>query len=157
MCPRGHTVLWRTFFSSPASVNRRGLETGPQAKKSKSERSATTLFSSLFFRRVRATRMTQCRVENTRVHLWTFSPVSVKCVTYFSRFSSLVYSESFFTRMGIFSWYRSSRVKATSWRANNKRYFRLRILVSYSYGKPKNGRNFRWNNNSFSKGRNENF
>ena len=31
-----------------------------------------------FFRRVRATSMTQCRVENTRVHFWTFSPVSVK-------------------------------------------------------------------------------
>ena len=36
-----------------------------------------TLFSS-FFRRVRATSMTQRRVENTRVHFWTFSPVSVK-------------------------------------------------------------------------------
>ena len=30
-----------------------------------------------FFRRVRATSMTQRRVENTRVHFWTFSPVSV--------------------------------------------------------------------------------
>ena len=29
------------------------------------------------FRRVRATSMTQRRVENTRVHFWTFSPVSV--------------------------------------------------------------------------------
>ena len=37
-----------------------------------------TLFYSLFFRRVRATSMTQRRVENTRVHFWTFSPVSVK-------------------------------------------------------------------------------
>ena len=36
-----------------------------------------TLFSSLFFRRVRATSMTQRRVENTPVHFWTFSPVSV--------------------------------------------------------------------------------
>ena len=36
------------------------------------------LFSSLFFRSVRATSMTQRRVENTRVHFWTFSPVSVK-------------------------------------------------------------------------------
>ena len=36
------------------------------------------LFSSLFSRRVRATSMTQRRVENTRVHFWTFSPVSVK-------------------------------------------------------------------------------
>ena len=36
------------------------------------------LFSSLVFRRVRATSMTQRRVENTRVHFWTLSPVSVK-------------------------------------------------------------------------------
>ena len=53
---------------------RRGLETCPQAKTSKSGRA---IFFS-FFRRVRATSMTQCRVENTRVHFWTFSPVSVK-------------------------------------------------------------------------------
>ena len=31
-----------------------------------------------FFRRVRATSMTQRPVKNTRVHLWTFSPVSAK-------------------------------------------------------------------------------
>ena len=37
-----------------------------------------TLFSSLFFRRVQATSVSQRRVENTRVHFWTFSPVSVK-------------------------------------------------------------------------------
>ena len=37
-----------------------------------------TLFSSLFFRRVLATSMTQRRVENTRVQFRTFSPVSVK-------------------------------------------------------------------------------
>ena len=37
-----------------------------------------TLFSTLFFRRVRATSMTQRRVQNTRVHFWTFLPVSVK-------------------------------------------------------------------------------
>ena len=36
------------------------------------------LFFSLFFRRVRATSMTQRRVENTRVNFWTFSPLSVK-------------------------------------------------------------------------------
>ena len=36
-----------------------------------------TTFSSLFFRRVRATSMPQRRVENTRVHFWTFLPVSV--------------------------------------------------------------------------------
>ena len=57
---------------------RRGLEICPQAKTLKRERSATRLFSSLFLRRVRATSMTQRRVENTRVHFWTFSPVSVK-------------------------------------------------------------------------------
>ena len=51
----------------------RGLETNPQAKTSKSGHAI--LFS--FFRRVRATSMTQRRVENTRVHFWTFSPVSV--------------------------------------------------------------------------------
>ena len=31
-----------------------------------------------FFRRIRATSVTQRRVENTRVHIWTFSPVSAK-------------------------------------------------------------------------------
>ena len=36
-----------------------------------------TLFSSLFFRPVRATSMTQCRVENTRVHFDANSLVSV--------------------------------------------------------------------------------
>ena len=36
-----------------------------------------TLFYSFFFRRVRATSMTQRRVENTRVHFWTFLPVSI--------------------------------------------------------------------------------
>ena len=35
-----------------------------------------TLFL-FFFRRVRATSMTQRRVGNTRVHFWTFSPVTV--------------------------------------------------------------------------------
>ena len=37
---------------------------------------ASIFFS--FFRRFRATSMTQRRVENARVHFWTFSPVSVK-------------------------------------------------------------------------------
>ena len=36
-----------------------------------------TSISSSFFRRVRATSMTQRRVENTCVHFWMFSPVSV--------------------------------------------------------------------------------
>ena len=52
----------------PLNRYRRGLETCPQAKTFKSEGSAATLFSSLFFRRVRATSMTQRRVQNTRVH-----------------------------------------------------------------------------------------
>ena len=47
---------------------RRGLEICPQTKTLKSERSATRLFSSFFLRRVRATSMTQGRVEKTRVH-----------------------------------------------------------------------------------------
>ena len=37
-----------------------------------------TRYFPLFFRRVRATSMSQRRVENTRVHFWTFSPVTVK-------------------------------------------------------------------------------
>ena len=53
---------------------RRGLETCPQAKTSKSGHAI--LF--FFFRRVRAPSMTQRWVENTRFHFWTFSPVSVK-------------------------------------------------------------------------------
>ena len=73
------TAYWRRQVSFFRSLNRyrRGLETCPQAKTFKSERSATTLFFSLFFRRVRATSMTQLRVPNTRVHFWTFSPVSL--------------------------------------------------------------------------------
>ena len=68
---------------------RRGLETCPQAKTFKSERSASTLF----FRRVRATSMTQRRVENTRVHFWTFSPVSVKVETLFSYKNCICFDE----------------------------------------------------------------
>ena len=52
---------------------RRRLETCPQAKTSKSGR-----YFLRFFRRVRATSMTQRGVENTRVHFWTFLPLSVK-------------------------------------------------------------------------------
>ena len=55
---------------------RRGLETFPQAKTSKSGHA----FFLSFFRRVRATSKTQRRFENTRVHFWTFSPVSVKLI-----------------------------------------------------------------------------
>ena len=53
---------------------RTGFETCPQANTSKS---GHAIFS-FFFRRVRATIMTQRRVKNTRVHFWTFSRVSVK-------------------------------------------------------------------------------
>ena len=59
---------WRTL-----NRYRRGLEICPQAKTSKSGH-----IFFFFFRRVRATSMTQHRVENTRVHFKTFSPVSVK-------------------------------------------------------------------------------
>ena len=44
---------------------RRGLETCPQATLAK----MSTLFSSLFFQRVRATSMTQRRAENTLSNL----------------------------------------------------------------------------------------
>ena len=50
-----------------------------------------TLFSSLFFRRARATSITQRRVEKTRVHFWTFSPVSVN--TFFIMQLSLKFSD----------------------------------------------------------------
>ena len=53
---------------------RRGLENCPQAKTSKS---GGAIFFS-FFRSFRATNMTQRRVENSRVHFWTFLPESVK-------------------------------------------------------------------------------
>ena len=52
---------------------RRGLETCPQANTSKSGH----VFFFSFYRRVRRTSRTQRRVENTRVHFWTFPPVSV--------------------------------------------------------------------------------
>ena len=57
---------------------RPGLETCVQAKTSKS---GHAMFFS-FFRRIRATSMTQHRVENTRVHFWTFSPVLVNPKNY---------------------------------------------------------------------------
>ena len=66
------TTLSLSNRISDVNQYRRGFETCPQAKTSKSG------ISFFFFRRVRATSMTQRRVENTRVHLWTFSPVSVK-------------------------------------------------------------------------------
>ena len=73
--------LFRTFQKQKwiHCINRYrgGLETCPQAKTSKS---GHAIF--FFFRRVRATRMTQRRVDNTRVHFWTFSPVSVKALKF---------------------------------------------------------------------------
>ena len=45
-----------------------------------------------FFRRVRATSKTRRRVENTRVHFWKFSPVSVKEFT----------KSEFFQKSGLF-------------------------------------------------------
>ena len=61
-------------LTSSLNRYRRGLETCVQATTSKS---GHAIFFS-FIRRVRATRMTQRRVKTTRVHFWTFSPVSVK-------------------------------------------------------------------------------
>ena len=61
------------FISEDFNRYRRGLETCPQAKTSKS---GHAIFFS-FVRRARATNMTQRRVEKPRVHFWTFSPVSV--------------------------------------------------------------------------------
>ena len=57
------TITGMGFLKVFFNRYRRGLETCPQAKTFKSERSATTLFSCFFFRRVRATSMTQRRVE----------------------------------------------------------------------------------------------
>ena len=61
-------------------VNRysRGLETCPQANLAKSGRKYFLLFSDASERRVSVIYcMTQRRVEKTRVHFWTFSPISV--------------------------------------------------------------------------------
>ena len=90
----GRFHLWKSFESGPVSLKvnrnrlkkkkkkviklsikryRRGLETFPQAKTSKSGRE----YFSSFFRHVRATSRYQRQVENTRVHFWTFLPVSV--------------------------------------------------------------------------------
>ena len=65
---------WSKVLFNCKGVNRyrRGLETCPQAKTSKN---GHAIFSS--FRRVRATKKTQRWLENTRVHFWTFLPVSV--------------------------------------------------------------------------------
>ena len=74
---------------------RRGLETCPQANLAKM--SHAIFFS--FFQRVRATSMTQHRVENTRVHFWTFSPVSVKCIFWFTDNSRFINFELFFEHL----------------------------------------------------------
>ena len=65
-------------FRKGTYFNRYRLETYPQAKTSKT---GHAIFFS-FFRRVQATSMTQRRVENTHVHFWTFSPVSIKIVDF---------------------------------------------------------------------------
>ena len=56
-----------------------------------------TLFSFLFFRRVRATSMTQRRVENTRVHFGANSPVSVKYLT-----KALIFQINFYRSLQTF-------------------------------------------------------
>ena len=58
--------IWTEIF---VNRYRRGLKTLPQAKTSKS---GHAIFFS-FFRRVRATSMTQCQVENTRVLVDVFA------------------------------------------------------------------------------------
>ena len=86
--------LWKSMFSPinwKARVDRpKALEifnlltdTGENSKhvlrrKRSKVNAAPPRYFLLFFRRVRATSMTQRRVENTRVHFWTFSRVSVK-------------------------------------------------------------------------------
>ena len=94
-------IKWKTEFSfnlNPiyfflnhltSKLNRftRGLETCPQAKTSKS---GHAIFFA-FFRRVRATSMTQRRVVKTRVHFWTCSPVSVKEVHKVRKSSSKIW------------------------------------------------------------------
>ena len=55
------------------------------------------LFSSLFSRRVRAKSMPQRPVGKTRVHFWTFSPVSVKIISDQSfQISNLVFKNDIF-------------------------------------------------------------
>ena len=60
-------------FKSVLNRYRRGLETSPQAKTSKSGHSIFFYFSDASERRVWLS-------EITRVHFWTFSPVSFKAV-----------------------------------------------------------------------------
>ena len=84
----GGSRNWKTFAlkfnsiwcSTDLLLNRyrRRLETCPKANLAESGRE----FFLLFFRRARATSMTKRRVENTRVHFWTISPVSKKIVPY---------------------------------------------------------------------------
>ena len=54
-----------------------------------------------FFRRVRATSMTQCQVEKTRVHFWTFSLVSVKTYVFCRspRILDFLSSRTFFSQI----------------------------------------------------------
>ena len=78
--PVHYVYLWmRNYFrfQNFQAFNRykRGLEACPQANLHQSGRD---YFLRFFFRRVRATSMTQRRVENTRVHFGANSPVSVK-------------------------------------------------------------------------------
>ena len=54
-----------SYYIEVVNRYRRGLKTCPQANLAK----MSTIFSSLFFQRVRATSMTQRRVENTLANL----------------------------------------------------------------------------------------
>ena len=70
--------VFKLFKTSFESMGMYGLtDTGEDSKfvhRRKRPKVDASIFL-LFFRRVRATSMTQHRVENTRVHFWTFSPV----------------------------------------------------------------------------------
>ena len=68
----GIKILPQNYFF-PLNGYKRGIETCPQVNLHQSGRE----YFLLFFRRVRATSMTQRRVEHTRIHLGANSPVSV--------------------------------------------------------------------------------
>ena len=55
------------------------------------KRSKVHSATTLFFRRVRATSMTQCRVENTRVHFFTFLPALVKISLFLTNILTFIF------------------------------------------------------------------
>ena len=76
-------ILYDSCFIYFSSTNIKSLtDTGEGSKLvyRRKRPKVDTLFSTLFFGRVRAASMTQRGVEHTRVHFWTFSPVSVEFI-----------------------------------------------------------------------------